>query len=95
MREGTLLLRSSHVLSRSFADETLVAAPDGGEVDRFTASAAAVWDLLEEPRSFDDLIAIVGATYGAPAEIVAGDLEPFVRELIDRGWVLEVRDVDD
>jgi Coenzyme PQQ synthesis protein D (PqqD) len=93
--EGTLLVRSSGMLTRSFADETLIAVPHGGDVDRLTASAAVVWDLLQEPRAFDDLIAILHSAYDVPEEVVACDVESFVCELIDRGCVLEIRDVDD
>lgn len=94
MNDGSLLMQSSDVLSRSFAGETLVASPDGGDVHCFTASAAAVWVLLEEPRTFDDLIATLGETYGVSAGIATRDVEPFVRELIERGWVIELRDTD-
>jgi Coenzyme PQQ synthesis protein D (PqqD) len=93
--EGMLLLRSPHVLTRSFAGETLMAAPKGGDVDRFTASAAVVWDLLEEPRTPWELVSILGSAYGVPEDVVARDVEPFVRELTARGWVLEIRDTDD
>ena len=95
MREGTLLSRSPDVLSRSFAGETLVAAPTGGDVDRLTASAGVIWDLLAEPRSFDEITSDLATTYGAPRDDIAGDIEPFVRELIERGWLIEVRDADD
>jgi Coenzyme PQQ synthesis protein D (PqqD) len=93
--EGMLLLRSPHVLIRSFAGETLVAASEAGDVDRFTASAAAVWDLLEEPRTFDDLVSLLSRAYHVPAEVVAPDVARLVRELIERGWVREIRDTDD
>ncbi len=95
MTEEMLLLRSPHVLIRSFAGETLVAAPEAGDVDRFTASAAVVWKLLEEPRTFDDLVSTLCRAYGVPAEVVAPDAGRLVQDLIERGWVLEIRDTDD
>ena len=95
MTEGMLLLRSPHVLIRSFAGETLVAAPEAGDVDRFTASAAAEWKLLDEPRTFDDLVSALCKAYDVPAKVVAPDDARLGRELIERGWILEVRDTDD
>jgi Coenzyme PQQ synthesis protein D (PqqD) len=96
VNDGTLLQRSSDVLTRSFAGEVLVtAAEGGGVVDRLTGPAVPLWKLLEEGRTLGDLIAIVANAYGAAEDVVARDVEPFVRGLIERGWVLEILDADD
>jgi hypothetical protein len=95
VNDGTLLQRSSSVLTRSFAGEALVTGAEGGDVDRFTASAAAVWDLLEDPRTFGDLSSILANAYDVAEDVVVRDLEPFVRGLIERSWVLEIPDADD
>jgi hypothetical protein len=91
----TLLVRSPDVLTRSFADEVLLASPAGGDVDRLEGSAAEVWDLLEEPRSMEDLVSTLARAYGVPAEQVRSGVEALLRELLERGWVYEIQDSDD
>jgi hypothetical protein len=91
----TLLIRVSDVLTRSFAGEVLLASSAGGDIDRLEGSAAVVWDLLEDPRTLADLIARLGHVYREPNEEIRSDLEPLLRDLVERGWVYEIQDTND
>lgn len=95
MTDDTFLIRSSDALVRTFADEVLLASASGGNVDRLEGSAAAVWDLLEEPRSLPDLVAALARAYETPTDRILRDVEPLVRDLVERGWIYEVQDTDD
>ena len=95
MNQGTLLLRSTDVLVRSFAGEVLLASPSGGDVDHLQGTASVVWDLLDEPRSLDDLVDGLADAYRTPRSRVSHDVEALIGDLIARGWVLAVADTDD
>jgi hypothetical protein len=95
MSDGTALQRSSDVLVRSFADEVLLADSAGGDVQRLEGSAAVVWELLGEPRSLAHLVEMLARVYGMPEERISADVRPVVLDLLNRGWLIEVSDVDD
>jgi hypothetical protein len=90
VNEDVLLVRSAAVLERSYADEVLLASPAGGDVHRLEGTAAVVWDLLGEPRSFGDLVGTLAGAFGEPRERIAGDVGPMIADLTQRGWLAEV-----
>ncbi len=51
------------------------------------AVGAYVWDAVAEPVSFANLVERVCKQYGAPSEVVAGDLAKLVRQLDAAGLV--------
>lgn len=80
-------VRSSRVLVRSFANEVLLMSTAGGNVDQLEGTAAAVWDLLEEPRAIAEIAAILSQAYGVASQRVEADLLRLLEDLVRRGWV--------
>lgn len=89
MRDRTFA-RSAETLTRSVGGEVLVTAPGRDQVDRLSPTAAAVWTLLEEPRTVSAVVGRLTEVFDAPAETIAGDVEALLADLVLRGWVLEV-----
>lgn len=52
-----------------------------GSIQLLDPVATAVWTLLEEARRVEDLVADLGAMYGADVDVVRGDVIGFVRQL--------------
>jgi len=86
--------RAGRVLWRRAGTEVLAALPDGTDVRRLSGSAAAVWALLDDPRSVPEVVRELVAVYEMPAEDVAGPVTGCVDELVHLGLVDELRDPD-
>jgi hypothetical protein len=95
-REGTVwFMRSPRSLWRAVGPEVLGATPEGEEIAHFSPTAAAVWGLLEEPRSMADVVSRLAAEYGEDPERIAPQVGRLLRDLVARGLVEAVADADD
>ena len=96
MTDDPVYARAPDVLSRSFADEVLLAAPRRDEVDQLKGPAADVWDLLDGPRTLDQVVIELKRRYGgAPVEKVRDEVQALLDDLVVRGWVHVVAEDDD
>jgi len=94
--EGDLVYKHAEgVLSRSYADEVLLAAPRRNEVDQLSGPAADVWVVLDRPLRIDDIVERLTKLYGAPVERVRDDVQALLDDLVERGWLQVVEDVED
>jgi hypothetical protein len=82
-----LVRRSETTIFRAVGRETLLAAPDREDVDRLSESAAAVWRVLDAPRSRAEVAAMVAGLYGDQGPALRSDVDALLDTLIDRGWV--------
>jgi hypothetical protein len=73
--------RRPDVLWRRSLEAVVLLPVDAGDVLTLGGTGPAVWDLLAEWRTFDDLVAVLAAAYGASPAQVAADLEPLIAEL--------------
>ena len=60
------------------------------EVHRLVGSAAAVWDLLESPRTLDELLDDLAGTFTAEPRQLRRDVEALLVRLQTLGAVVEV-----
>jgi len=73
--------RRPDVLWRRSLDAVVLLPVDADDPLTLAATGPAVWDLLAEWRTFDDLVAVLSGAYGAPPAQVAADVEPLLAEL--------------
>jgi hypothetical protein len=88
-------LRSSAVVSRVIADETLVVPIRGGAGDldsifSFNPLGSDLWSLLEKEMSVEEMTAWVTDRYEVSEEQALGDIREFVGELLGAGLVTSV-----
>jgi len=88
-------LRSSAVVSRQIADETLVVPIRGGAGDlnsifSFNPIGSDLWNLLEKEVSVDEMTSWVTDHYEVSEQQALGDIREFVSELIGAGLVTSV-----
>jgi hypothetical protein len=50
-----------------------------------------VWDLVSSSVGVEEIVRTVAARYGKPPEEVRADVEQFVEDLIERGFLVEVK----
>jgi hypothetical protein len=82
--------RSAAALTRTVGSEVLLASPRHDAVDVLPGTAAAVWELLNEPASAPELSRELSSLFGVGAERVAEDIAPLLEELVERGWLERV-----
>jgi hypothetical protein len=88
-------LRSSAVVSRVIADETLVVPIRGGAGDldsifSFNPIGSDLWSLLEKEVSMDEMTSWITDHYDVSEEQALGDIQEFVGELLGAGLVTSV-----
>ena len=86
----TRFARRGDVLSRSFGDEVFLARRDRDGVDALEGTAAAIWDTLDRPASADEVAQTLADACSVDVGTIASDVETFLVELTDRGWLVEV-----
>lgn len=82
-----LLRQSSAILTRRVGPEILIAPLDTEGCERLSETAASVWDLLESPRTFSELIATLAHLYSVTPAAIAADVENLIDELLRRGVI--------
>jgi hypothetical protein len=71
--------RNPHALVRHLPDGLLVLGPAAAEPIIVTGPGSALWSLLDEPRTLDDLVVALAAEFATDADTVRHDLA--------RAWV--------
>ena len=79
--------RNARVCWRRSGLTAILAVPDGDDVLVLEGTGALTWELLDEPRSTDQLIDELAATFEVDRETVAEQLLPFLEELRAAGVV--------
>lgn len=77
------------MLWRRALDGVIVARPEwrGPDPVTVTGGGAAVWELLDRPRTRDELVAILVDAYGADPAVVDRDVAALLADLEQQGYV--------
>ena len=86
--------RKTGYVVRAFMDEYLmipVDAPGADDAKMAVLSPVAefIWSLLEEPRSFEELLEGLTAEFDVAEDVAAADIEEFLKELDSYGFLLK------
>ncbi|MEI6500601.1 MAG: PqqD family protein [Armatimonadota bacterium] len=84
--------QSNSVITRQIAGDTLLipitqVGVDLQKVYLLNETAAAIWELLQTPRSADDLVTSLQETYEAPEETIRRGVEAVLEDLTGRGFI--------
>lgn len=87
---GKRFIRSRAVASRVVAGETLLVpirarVGDLASIYSFNGTGSSIWQLLETPRTVDELVAAVASEYDAEQERVEKDVREFLSEMLSVG----------
>lgn len=93
--ESTKFRRSTTVVSREIASETLVVPIRGGVGDldsifSFNPVGSDLWTLMEKDTSVGEMASWVAAHYEVGRDQAFEDIQGFVNELLDAGLVSPV-----
>jgi hypothetical protein len=85
-------VRSDNVVSRVIAGETLIVPVRRGVADlaslfSFNPVGSAIWEAIAQPRTVDELVAVLEDAYDVTPEKAREDLEVFLNEAQAAGVV--------
>jgi hypothetical protein len=79
--------RVAWAVTETVVGETVLLDPVGDRYLRLNATGAALWELLAEPRSHDEIAAALGERHGLESERAARDARAFIAALQSRRLV--------
>jgi hypothetical protein len=90
--EGQVFIRSRSVVSRVVAGETLIVPVRGkvgdlASIYSFNGTGSLIWQMLDMPRTFTDLIEAVERQYDVGQAQAHRDVTRFMQDLLDVGLV--------
>lgn len=74
-------------LRADFPGETVLMSFDTGRYYGLEGTALSVWQLLETPRTLEDLVAALAESHDVPVERCRQDVAPFLEALTREGLV--------
>jgi hypothetical protein len=88
--ENQRFIRSRAVASRVVAGETLLVpirarVGDLASIYSFNGTGSSIWQLLETPKTVDELVAAVAQEYDAEHDRVEKDVKEFLGEMLSVG----------
>jgi hypothetical protein len=89
MTEIAKLVRSDEPLTALVDGETVMFSPAHGQYFGLDSIGTRVWELLDEPRSIDDLCAILTGEYDVDPETCRADVAALVEDLREAKLVHE------
>jgi hypothetical protein len=88
-RSEDKLSRVQDLLSAEFDQETVLMSIDAGAYYGLEGTARSIWEILETPLTFSDLVDRLAEEYKVSPETCAADVERFLGEM-DREGLLRV-----
>lgn len=81
------LQRADDLLGAAVGDELLMMSIEKGSYFSLNAVGTRIWELLESPITFDELVARLTAEYDVPADTCRQEVEKFLAALRERGML--------
>lgn len=84
---STVFVRSDAVLDNELDGEVVMLSIDSGKYFGFDASGTAVWELLDEPRSLEQVCTTLTERFDVDMETCRRDVAAFMEQLVADGTV--------
>ncbi|MGH2785239.1 MAG: PqqD family protein [Actinomycetota bacterium] len=81
--------RAIGIPSRTVADRVILARPGREDFDALTGAAVAIWNLLQEARTENELIETLAWAYQVPRSDIERDVHALLEDLLERGVIEE------
>ncbi len=79
--------RASGIAARAVGDEAVIVQPGDGIVTVLNSVGARLWELLEAPRSVQELTRIIAGDFDVSEDRALADIQEFLDDLIGKGLV--------
>ncbi len=87
MRPASVIKRTTSLPFQKMNEETLVVDPKTREVHLLNPTATRIWELLEAPRTIDELLGTLGREFDATEDTLRGDVALLLEELGAKGLI--------
>ncbi|ETX06715.1 PqqD family protein [Candidatus Entotheonella palauensis] len=77
------LCRSDRILTQQADDTMILLSIHSGQYYELNEVGHCVWELCDGTKRVDEMIAMVCATYEAPAEVIRADVMTLLQDLIE------------
>ena len=77
----SIVVAAENQVSADLADEVVVLTLNSGEFYGFSGVSSRIWELIQEPRCFDDILKTILEEYEVEPERCERDLLKFLHEL--------------
>jgi len=84
---GAIVTRIEGLMSAAVDDELVVLSLRSDSYLAIDRIGRRIWELLESPRRFDDLVVLLAEEFRADPAVVATDVSAFLDELEAEGMV--------
>jgi len=78
-------------LSTVLGDEAIILGLDDSMYYGLTATGARIWELLQTPRTVDEILTTITAEFAVDRDRAEADLQPLLADLQSRGLVAITR----
>ena len=79
------ITRHPDMLSAEIGGEAVMMSIEKGAYFGLNPIATRIWDLIEQPQTIAELIAVISEEYDVSDEQCAADVQEFVADMIERG----------
>lgn len=82
---STVITRHPDMLSAEIGGEAVMMSIEKGAYFGLNPVATRIWDLIEQPKSLAELIAVIFGEYEVTPEQCEADVREFSADMIERG----------
>jgi len=82
-----MISRKGDWLSAKAGDELVMMSVEKGNYLGLSEVGARIWELIETPKSFDEVLAVLLSEFDVPAETCRAEVEAFLAKLASRDAV--------
>lgn len=83
------LRHRDRVLTQRAAGTLVLLDLDGGQYYALDEVSSRVWDLCDGELGVEAIISAIGEEFDAPLETIRGDVEEFLREMVDESLLVQ------
>lgn len=81
------LVRSNDLVSADMDGDTVMMSVESGVYFGLTGIAPRIWELLQSPRSADELFEVLSGRYDVSPMVLRADIEAFLKDMQKNGIV--------
>lgn len=92
LTEASVIARGSDFVATQVGNQTMMMSISAGKYFAVAETAQRIWELIEAPRSIEDIVSVLRSEYDVPAETCRDQVMRFAEDLHENGLVTEVQD---
>ena len=92
LSQASIIARGSDFVATKVGDQTMMMSISAGKYFAVAETAQRIWELLDQPRSIGDIVAVLTQEYDVAQPECLAQVTAFARDLHDHGLIIETPD---